>query len=343
MTHFLKGCALAASIALGTLAWAGMVSAAPDDGLINESAAALKGKKVAFVPIAMGFDLTEAWAAGLKLDAERFGYELTIRDPNWSVDAGAQAISQLISEQPDVIVVHPPEIQAYTRLIQQANAAGIPVITVSLKADANGDVFVGPDWYDLAVKETESIVKACGKDSGKSGKIAVMQGVLTNPTSQYGIQAIQDTLKNHPEIEIVSNQGADWDASKAHAIASTVIKANPDLCGFIGLWDNMDVGIAAAIKEAGKQGEIAVVSSGGGNQVSGCDNVENGNFISYVSYDAKGQARDLMMAVRTVLQNKPVTPGEHPVGLYTPLKVVTKETMTADSCWKLDDVRKFGP
>ena len=343
MRHFMKGCALAASIAIGALAWAGSASAAPDDGLINESAAALKGKKVAFVPIAMGFDLTEAWAAGLKLDAERFGYELTIRDPNWSVDAGAQALSQLISEQPDVIVVHPPEIQAYTRLIQQANAAGIPVITVSLKADANGDVFVGPDWYDLAVKETESMIGICGKDSGKSGKIAVMQGVLTNPTSQYGILAIEETLKNHPEIQIVSNQAADWDASKAHAIASTVIKANPDLCGFIGLWDNMDVGIAAAIKEAGKLGEIAIVSSGGGNQVSGCDNVQNGNFASYVSYDAKGQARDLMMAVRTILQNKPATPGETTVGLYTPLKVITKETMTADSCWKLDDVKKSGP
>lgn len=343
MKGLLKRTLVTATILTAATIASGPSMAAPDDGLINEAAGALKGKKVAFVPIAMGFDLTEAWAAGLKVDAARFGYELTIRDPNWSVDAGAQAISQLISENPDVLVVHPPEIQAYTRLIQQANAAGIPVVTVSLKADANGDVFVGPDWYDLAVKETESIAKLCSKANGKSGKIAVMQGVLTNPTSQYGIMAIQDTLKNHPDIEMVSNQAADWDASKAHAIASTVIKANPDLCGFIGLWDNMDVGIAAAIKEAGKQGEIVVVSSGGGNEVSGCDNVRNGNFASYVSYDAKGQSRDLMMAVRTLLQNKPATAGEHPVGLYTPLKVITKDTLKANSCWKLDDVKASGP
>lgn len=343
MTRFFKNLMLTASITIGLTAVTGPTQAAPDDGLINQSAAMLKGKKVAFVPIAMGFDLTEAWASGLKLDAERFGYSLTIRDPNWSVDAGAQAISQLISEQPDVLVVHPPEIQAYTRLIQQANAAGIPVITVSLKADANGDVFVGPDWYDLAVKETEAMAKACGKSAGKSGKIAVMQGVLTNPTSQYGIMAIQDTLKKYPDMQIVSNQAADWDANKAHAIASTVIKANPDLCGFIGLWDNMDVGIAAAVKEAGKTGQIQIVSSGGGNEVSGCDNVANGNFASYVSYDAKGQARDLMMAVRTVLQNKPTKPGEKTVGLYTPLKVINKDNLNPGSCWKLEDVKKYGP
>ena len=329
---------------IGVCGLAGAVRAEqPDDGLVNESAAAMKGKKVAFVPIAMGFDLTEAWAAGLKHDAETFGYNLTIRDPNWSVDAGAQAFSQLISEQPDVIVVHPPEIQAYTRLIQQANAQGIPVVTMNLKADANGDVFIGANWYDIAVKQTEAIVKACGAGSGKSGKIAVMQGVLTNPTSQYGIQAIEATLKQHPEVQIVSNQAADWDASKAHAIAVTVLKANPDLCGFIGMWDNMDVGIAAAIKEAGKTGQVALVSSGGGNQASACDNVANGNFSTYISYDAKGQARDLMMTVRSILQNKPAEPGAKAYALYTPLKTITKDSNYPGACWNLDDVKKYGP
>ena len=342
MTRRLLSAALAAAIGLTAFTATGRAEQ-PDDGLLYQSLDALKGKKVAFIPIAMGFDLTESWASGLRLDAERFGYELTIRDPNWSVDAGAQAFSQLISEQPDIIVVHPPEIQAYTRLIQQANARGIPVVTMNLKADANGDVFIGANWYEIAVKQTEAIVAACGKDSGKSGKVAVMQGVLTNPTSQYGIQAIEATLKNHPEIQIVSNQAADWDASKAHAIAGTVLKANPDLCGFIGMWDNMDVGIAAAIKEAGRTGEVALVSSGGGNQVSACDNVANGNFSTYISYDAKGQARDLMMAVREILQTGRAEPGASPYALYTPLKTITTDSNYPGACWNLEDVKKYGP
>ncbi|MGO9772408.1 MAG: sugar ABC transporter substrate-binding protein [Roseiarcus sp.] len=334
-------------IAAGLLAGAGYAGTAmadsPDDGLQKQANAAMKGKNVAFVPIAMGFDLTEAWAAGLKLDAAALGYKLTIRDPNWSVDAGAQAISQLIAEKPDVLVVHPPEIQAYTRLIQQAAAAGIPVVTMNLKSEANGDVYIGADWYDIAVKQTEAMAKLCGKDSGKSGKIAVMQGVLTNPTSQFGIQAVQDTLKKYPELKIVSNQAADWDASKAHAITATILKANPDLCGIIGFWDNMDVGTAAAVKEAGKTGQVYIVTSGGGNQASACDNVANGNFATYISYDAKGQARDLMMAVRGLLQQKPATPGEKAIGLYTPLRTISKDTLYSGACWNLDDVKKYGP
>jgi ABC-type sugar transport system substrate-binding protein len=334
---------LALSVAAGCAHAVPSLAETPDDGLIKQTADALKGKTVAFLPIAMGFDLTEAWASGLRLDAEALGYKLTIRDPNWSVDAGAQALSQLIAEKPDVIVVHPPEIQAYTRLIQQAGAAGIPVVTMNLKSDANGDVFIGPDWYDIAVRQTEAMAKLCGAGSGKSGKVAVMQGVLTNPTSQYGIQAVQDTLKKHPDLKLVSNQAADWDASKAHAVAATVLKANPDLCGFIGFWDNMDVGTAAAIKEAGKTGQVSLVTSGGGNQASACDNVSNGSFTTYISYDAKGQARDLMMAVRGLLQEKETSPGDKTVALYTPLRTISKDTIYAGACWNADDVKKYGP
>ncbi|MBE2278481.1 MAG: sugar ABC transporter substrate-binding protein [Rhodobacteraceae bacterium] len=335
---------LLTTVLAGFLTAAPALAEKPDDGLVFESAAALKGKTVAYLPIAMGFDLTEAWVTGLKKDAETWGYELTIRDPNWSVDAGAQAFAQLIQEQPDVIVVHPPEIQAYARLIQQAERAGIAVVVVSLKASTNADYFIGPDWYDMAVAQTKSVIEMCGKSKGGSGKIAVMQGVLTNPTSQYGIQAIEATVaESGGDIEIVSNQAADWDASKAHAIATTVLQANPDLCGYVGMWDNMDVGIAAAIREAGKQDTVKLVSSGGGNRDSACANIENGNFATYISYDAAAQARDLMMVVRSVLQNPPEEPGAHPVALYTPLRSIDKATMHSGSCWSLDTLQAYGP
>ena len=66
---------------------------------------ALEGKKVAYVPLAMGFDLTEGWYAGMKTALEPLGIEMILRDPNWSADAGSKAISSLISEKPDVMVV----------------------------------------------------------------------------------------------------------------------------------------------------------------------------------------------------------------------------------------------
>ncbi len=45
-----------------------------------------------------------------------------------------------------------------------------------------------------------------------------------------------------PAIKIVSDQAANWDATKAHDITATVLQQNPDLCGIYGFWDVMSAG-----------------------------------------------------------------------------------------------------
>ena len=60
---------------------------------------ALAGKTVAFVPVAMNFDLTEGWFAGLKKELEPYGVKFELRDPNWNTNAGAQAVTISNSSQ----------------------------------------------------------------------------------------------------------------------------------------------------------------------------------------------------------------------------------------------------
>src|SRR5271168_181417 len=83
------------------------------------------GKTIAFVPVTMGIDLTEGWASVLKKQADTLGMKFEVRDPHFSADAGAQAITSLISEKPDVLIVHNPDVQSYARLLKRAEEAGI--------------------------------------------------------------------------------------------------------------------------------------------------------------------------------------------------------------------------
>ncbi|MDB5554408.1 MAG: hypothetical protein JWL86_4392 [Rhizobium sp.] len=312
-----------------------------DDGQSKAYYEALKGKRVAFVPLSMGFDLTEGWNAGMQNQAEALGYTVDIRDPNWNVEAGVQAVNGFIADKPDVLILHPLDQQAYNRLVPKAMKAGINVIQVNLKSITNGDAYVGADWYDLGRQQAEAIVKACGKDSGKNGKIAIVTGQAATPTIVIGNMAFDDVFAQHPEIQIVAKQSADFDPAKAKAITSTILKQNPDLCGILGVWDGQDTGTAAAIREANMQDQIYFVSSGGGSRDAACRNVENGSFDAYVSYDVPGQARDLNAAVKILLETKPV-PGSAPFALYTPLKIITKDNLTATSCWTLDEMKASG-
>jgi ribose transport system substrate-binding protein len=314
-----------------------------NDGQNIATAAALKGKTVAFVPLSMGIDLTQAWAAALQHDADLYGYKVVIRDPNWDVAAGARAVTQLIAEKPDVLILHPLDMTAYSKLIKRAAGAGIPTIQINLKSLNTGDVYVGTDWYDLFTAEIEAVAKVCGAGTGQSGKIALLEGTPTTPTVVIGMQGVTDALARHPELKVVATQSADWDSTKAHDITSTILKQNEDLCGIIGFWDGEDIGAAAAIKEAGKQGKVHLISDGGSRQAAACDNVANGNFSAYVGYNAAEQGHDLALAVRMLLQNKPEKPGAHPIGLYSNLRTITKDNLTPTSCWtSVDEIKANG-
>lgn len=312
-----------------------------DDGQSKNYYSVLKGKRVAFVPLSMGFDLTEGWNAGMQNQAKALGYTVDVRDPNWNVEAGVQAVNGFIADKPDVLILHPLDQQAYNRLVPKAMKEGINVIQVNLKSVTNGDAYVGADWYDLGKKQAEAVVKACGKDSGKNGKIAIVTGQAATPTIVIGNMAFDDVFKDHPEIQVVAKQSADFDPAKAKAITSTILKQNPDLCGILGVWDGQDTGTAAAIREANMQDQVFFVSSGGGARDAACANIENGSFDAYVSYDVPGQARDLNSAIKILLQTKPA-PGSAPFALYTPLKIITKDSMTPTSCWTLDEMKASG-
>ena len=292
------------------------------------------GKTVAFVPVAMGIDLTEGWASVLKQQADSLGMKFEVRDPHFSADAGAQAITSLISEKPDVLIVHNPDVNSYAKLLKRAEEAGIHVIQVNMRSNYNSDVYVGADWIAIGEAETQAVVDKCG--SGTSGKVAILEGVPTSGSDSGMRKGAEHVLTKHPEIKLVSDQGADWDATKAHTIISTVIQQNPDLCGVIGFWDVMDLGAAAAIKDSGKS--IVLVTSGGGEQMA-CDNVEKGVFQEEVEYNVMQQGRDLADMVTMVLEDGQPA-GKEKVVIYSPQIKLTKDTLRVGSCWSAKNLQK---
>lgn len=301
----------------------------------------LHGKRVGFVPIAMGFDLTEAWLAGMQRQAKDLGYEIIVRDPNWSIETGIQAINSLIAEKPDVLIIQNNDGRSYRRAIQRAMAMGIPVIQVQQRVDAPSNYFIGPDFYEIGALSAKAMVGECNKPGAPSKKVALLQGSLTAPASMNELQGIKSVLKSHPEIQVVSNQATEWDATKSYQITSTVVKQHPDLCGVIGFWDVSDVGTAGAIREAGLQNKVKLITSGGGNRAAACDRIRTGEFSLYYSYNVPGAARDMNSAIKTLLQNGR-TRSTKPVALLNPLVAIDKQSIGPSSCWTLDELRQAG-
>ena len=298
---------------------------------------AFKGKTIGYVPFSMSFDLAKGWLAGMQKQADELGYKIIVRDPNWNTDVGSQAMNQLINEKPDIIVYMNPDLQSYAKILKKAQKAGIHLVAVNLKSVVPTH-YIGEDWQLNGKEEAKYIVSKCGKGSGRSGKVAIVQGILTSAASAYQLKGVMDVFAENPEIKVVSNQSANWDAGKAHEITQTVLQQNPDLCGVIGFWDGMDIGAGAAVKEANLKEPVYVVTSGGGAKEAACDKLMDGTYSAYMSYDVRGQARDINTVIKILLQS------ELPVdmktfSLPTPMAMLTKENITPSSCWVMDDFK----
>ncbi len=321
---------------LGMLALAGNLPANAQQGLDEPFQAqftkALAGKVVAYVPVAMNFDLTEGWFAGVKQQLAPYGVKVEVRDPNWSTNAGAQAVTTLISEKPAVMIIHNPDVQTYAKLLQRAEKEGIYVIQINMGSAYRSTAFVGANWIEIGERDTEAVVEAC---HGKSNKIAIVQGALSAAASAYTLKGVENILAKHPEIQVVSSQAADWDAAKAKAITQTVLKQHPDICGIVGFWDGMDIGTAAAVKEAGLTGKLYLATSGGGETRGACDQVKSGAFDLDMSYDVPTQASDMAAMIKWLLDSG-MKPGEVKSSIYTTLIPITKANADAPgTCWSL--------
>ncbi|MBN9072547.1 MAG: sugar ABC transporter substrate-binding protein [Rhizobiales bacterium] len=326
----LRTIALAASMAVaGLMAMpAGAQDAGPD---IYRKA--LEGKRIVLVPMAMGFDLAQGWTAILQREVKAFGGVLETRDPNWSTEAGAQAITEVISSdpKPDVLVVMSFDLNSYSKLLKKAQEAGIYVLLIDNPANFKADAYLGSDWTQLGRLEAEAAIKGCGDNSSK--KIGLVQGDQVNATSLFQYAGIMDVLDKHPDFKVVAKPDSNWDATTSRNVTTTMLQQNPDICAIIDFWDGDATGAAAAIRDAKLEDKVFLVTTGGGEKAS-CDKIADGTFGAVVMTNLGQESYNMVTMIKYLLQSgqKPGTASPY---IYTLLHATTKENMRPDSCWDL--------
>ena len=325
--------AASAALTIGSAALVTQVAAAGDPAP-EIYAKAMEGKRIMLVPMAMGFDLAQGWAAILKREVDAFGGIFETRDPNWSVEAGAQAITEAIASEnkPDVLIVMSPDMNSYSKLMKRAQKAGIYVILVDNPANFKADAYVGSDWTELGRLEAEAVVKGCGPDSSK--KIGLVQGDQVNATSLFQYAGIMEVLAKYPEFEVVAKPDSNWDATTSRNVTTTMLQQNPDICGIIDFWDGDATGAAAAIRDAGKKDDVFLVTTGGGEKAADCDLIEDGTYGAVVMTNLAQETHNMVAIIKYLLQSGQPAGTSAPY-IYTLLKATTKENMKPDSCWDL--------
>jgi len=255
---------LVIAVCAGVFAGCSSSSTPATSGDNSGSAAATAGEDLTFVIVPK---VVHAWfdevnkGAQLQADAlsKQLGVKVTIdyRAPQ-SADVAEQntVLEQAAATRPAGIALDPLDYAGNKAVIEEIQKQGIPVILFDAPAPEGSDLTsVGNDFAEQARLAADKLAALIGEE----GKVAVMQGVPTAPNHAERYQAHLDALAKYPNIQVIDG-GIDNDSIKeAQTQAAAVLAANPDLKGYLNC-DATGSGLAAAVEEAGKAGQVTVVT-----------------------------------------------------------------------------------
>ncbi len=175
-----------------------------------------------------------------------------------SADVAEQntTLEQAAATHPDGIALDPVDYEGSASVIKEIQAQGIPVILFDSPApEGSGLTSVGNDFSEQARLASEALAAAINY----KGKVAVMQGAPSAPNHAERYQAHLDTLAKYPDIEVIEGGIDNDNIETAQEQAAATLAANPDLVGYLNC-DACGSGVAAAIEEAGRAGQVVFVS-----------------------------------------------------------------------------------
>ena len=263
----------------------------------------MKDKTIAFLPITLGRAASGRMGPRDEDGGRLARHEICRARSQFDNPAQQQALTALVNDKPDVLIVQNPSVTLLIKELKRAESQGTHVIQINMASNYKSDAFVGADWHEVGRMLADEVVKQCGTGSGKSGKVQIVQGELTAAASVDQVGAMLDVFSKDKNIKVVSNQAANWDANTALNITATVIQQHPDLCASVGFWGIMESGAAQAIRNAGKIDQVKVYASGEGSQLD-CDQINQGNFTKFLNYKSTEQGHDLVAAAVTLLEGR---------------------------------------
>lgn len=278
--------------------------------------------------LANEFFVTMANGARAHQEAHADDYALVVNGIRNENDIAQQValVEQMVARGVDAIVVAPADSRALVPVVRRAQEAGIVVVNIDNKFDdevlAQAGVqipFVGPDNREGARLVGERLAQELVPGS----QVAIIGGTPTAFNAQQRQAGFEDAMRG-AGMNIVNVQSGYWEQEPANNVAAAMLREHPSLSALLCANDNMALGAAAAVRQAGKQQDVLVV---------GFDNIEavhpllrSGRMLATADQHADQLA---VYGIETALQMLRGEASEE--DRKTPVDLVTASTLSADT------------
>ncbi len=213
---------------------------------------------IAMIPKYKGINYFNACEQGAKEAAAELGVDFIWDGPNEArVDKQIEMIDAWIAQGVDAILVSPNDPTAIAPIMEKAMRAGICVMTWDADSDPEArNYFVNQASADAIGSK---LVDLMAVEAGPDAPVVIVTEGLTDANQNQWIAGIRDRIKELGiGMDILKIVPCDGDQMKAYTAAQDIMKTYPEVKGIWGISSTSGPGVAQAVRDAGKTGQIIV-------------------------------------------------------------------------------------
>ncbi len=189
-------------------------------------------------------------------EGRKRGYEAIVVSGDKDVAKQGNQIKDFIVKKVSAIVLSPCDSKSIIPVIQEANAAGIPVFTVDIPCNEPGVKIVtqiATDNYGGGKEAGRAMIEALGE---AGGKIAVLHFKQAE-SCQLRVKGFTEVINAHnaggkAKISIVTELESGGAKDMGYKAAEDALQAHSDLRGIFAINDPAALGARAALEKAGR-------------------------------------------------------------------------------------------
>lgn len=198
------------------------------------------------------------YLAGAEAQAEELGIELTEYNARNDQAQFVTLLEQAIQSQPDAIIISHGTTDTVQPYIDQAEAAGIPVVTFDTVV--NSDVVPEIEQDDLLIGF--DLTRYVAIEYGGNANILYLN-IAGFPPLDKRDRSYQNFLWRYPNFHQVAQVGVYVEggtAAETQTRVEAALTENPDINVVIAMWDELAKGAVRAITQLGLQDQVKVYS-----------------------------------------------------------------------------------
>ncbi|WP_230677400.1 substrate-binding domain-containing protein [Chromobacterium violaceum] len=218
--------------------------------------------EIAYITAKADLPFWDTVGKGVKAVAEANGYAFSELDSKLSAEMQLNNVRQAIDRRVAGIVISPTNSKSAEEALILARRAKIPVAIADIGASGGDYVsFVKSDNYRGAYDVGTELAKAMKAQNWASGAYGMVTIELSRRNGQDRTNGFRDAMKDagFPR-EIVLRQMKDYSAEETYRYVKEMLAAHPGLRGFFIETDQPVAGALRAIREAGKEKQLLLVS-----------------------------------------------------------------------------------